>query len=131
MKHLILLFSSMVFVTLSSQAQDINDKTKVDTASLIGNWQIDLGPTPDAEAYYQSFIVNKINGNTFTGTFYGSPVNDGLINPNWDKVYFAFSTSDQTNTYYHSGYIQNGMLHGITYCPDRSFTAPWTGTQTE
>ena len=94
---------------------------------LVGEWTIDLRPTPDAEAYFQKFMVIAVDGNTFTGTFYGSPIENGLINRNWDKLYFAFTTSDASNDYYHSGYMENGTLEGITYCPNRTFTAPWTG----
>ena len=94
---------------------------------LIGNWKIDLRPTPDAEAYFQNFVVSSIDENSFTGTFYGSEIEESLINDYWPKVYFAFSTADQSNEYYHSGYIENGKVYGITYCPDREFTAPWTG----
>ena len=99
------------------------------TDPLIGEWTIDLRPTPDAEGYYQPFQVTKIEGNTFSGTFYGSPIENGLINRNWDKLYFAFTTSDASSDYYHSGYLENGSLQGITYCPNRSFTAPWTGVK--
>ncbi len=96
---------------------------------LVGEWSIDLRPTPDAEGYYQKFEVTAIDGNTFTGTFYGSSIENGLINRNWDKLYLAFTTSDASNDYYHSGYLENGTLEGITYCPNRTFAAPWTGVK--
>ena len=78
---------------------------------------------------FQSFVVKMINENTFTGTFYGSEIKNALINKNWPKIYFAFSTADQNNEYYHSGFIENDKLFGITYCPKREFTAPWTGVR--
>ena len=96
---------------------------------LTGNWKVDLRPTPNSEGYYQPFLVKSINNNTFSGTFYGSEIKNALINENWSKLYFAFSTSDQSNDYYHSGYLENGKLYGITYCPNREFTAPWTATR--
>ena len=85
--------------------------------ALQGSWTIDLRPTPDSEAYYQVFEVS----------FYGSTLENGLMNTQWERVYFAFTTSDQSNTYYHSGYLLDGKLYGISYCPGREFTAPWTG----
>ncbi|MEY8848772.1 hypothetical protein AB9K26_08150 [Psychroserpens sp. XS_ASV72] len=112
--------------TIIAQDLDTNSSTKVDL--LIGNWKIDLRPTPESEAYYQFFVVKEINENTFTGTFYGSEIKNGIINQNWSKLYFAFSTADQSNDYYHSGYLENGKVYGITYCPNRGFTNPWIGT---
>ena len=97
---------------------------------LIGNWTIDLRPSPDAEGYFQPMEIKSISDNTFEGTFYGSSVTDGYINTSWDRIYFAFSTSDGTHDYYHSGYMENGRLYGISYCPGRAFTAPWNGVKT-
>jgi hypothetical protein len=105
------------------------DSAMAQTDPLVGEWTIDLRPTPDAEGYYQMFVVTTVDGNTFSGSFYGSPVENGLINRNWDKLYFAFTTSDASNDYYHSGYLEDGSLHGISYCPNRAFTAPWTGVK--
>lgn len=96
---------------------------------LIGEWNIDLRPTPESEGYYQKFKVDQIDGRTFQGTFYGSTINDGYINNQWKRLYFAFSTSDSSNSYYHSGYILEGKIYGISYCPGRAFTAPWTGSK--
>ena len=96
---------------------------------LEGTWTVDLRPTPDSEAYYQNFYIGEINGTKFRGAFYGSPVQNGLLNTEWSRTYFAFSTSDSSNTYYHSGYLENGKLHGISYCPGRNFTSPWTAVK--
>lgn len=98
---------------------------------LKGKWTIDLRPTPASKAYYQVFEVTAIDGKTFSGTFYGSPVKGALINSEWDRLYFAFSTSDNTHTYYHSGSLHKGKLSGISYCPGRKFTAPWNSVKKE
>ena len=76
-------------------------------------------------------IISDIKDKTFQGTFYGSTIKDGLLNTSWDKIYFSFSTSDASHNYYHSGYLENGKLKGISYCPGRKFTAPWNGTLKE
>ena len=99
------------------------------TGDLIGDWIIDLRPTAQSEAYLQPFVVESIEDNTIKGTFYGSSLEDALLNDNWEKIYFAFTTKDSRNEYYHSGYLQDGKLFGISYCPNRNFTAPWTGTK--
>ena len=95
--------------------------------SIIGNWEIDLRPLPDADPYVQKFQVTAVVGNNFQGYFYGSPVRNGRLNRNWDRLYFAFTTSDQTHDYYHSGYLLNGKLYGISHCPGRELLQPWTG----
>ena len=118
----------IVFTPICLVAQD-NSNNLTEKNPIIGNWKIDLRPTPDSDGYYQSFVVKSIMDNTFTGTFYGSEIKNALINKNWPKTYFAFSTSDQSNEYYHSGYLENDKLFGITYCPTREFTAPWTGVK--
>jgi hypothetical protein len=119
----------LCFITIPLVAQEkVNDIVALED-NLIGEWTIDLRPTPDADAYFQSFVVVSIEDNTFKGTFYGSQLENSLMNTNWDKLYFAFTTRDQNNEYYHSGYLLNGKLFGITYCPNRKFTAPWSGTK--
>ncbi len=128
MKINFIIIALLLLIPISVIAQNGADTTKK-TNSLIGNWKIDLRPTPDAEGYFQIFEVKSIDSNTISGTFYGSEIKNALINKNWPKIYFAFSTSDQNNDYYHSGYIENDKLYGITYCPNREFTAPWTGTK--
>ena len=97
--------------------------------ALVGTWAIDLRPTPDAEAYFQPFVIENIEENTFSGTFYGSEIKNAILNKNWPKIYFAFSTSDANSEYYHSGYMIEDQLHGMTYCPNREFAAPWTGSK--
>ena len=110
----------LLFLSISIFGQDLD---------LAGEWVIDLRPTPDAEGYYQPFVITAINENRIEGTFYGSSIENGLINVYWEKLYFAFSTKDQNHSYYHSGYLKEGNLYGISYCPGRQFTAPWTGTR--
>lgn len=95
----------------------------------MGSWTIDLRPGPDAEGYFQPMIIKSVEENRISGTFYGSEIIDGFINSNWNRIYFAFSTADNSYTYYHSGYMQNGRLYGISYCPGRAFTAPWNGVK--
>ena len=97
--------------------------------SLLGRWEIDLRPTPDAEPYLQEFSVTGISGNTFEGFFYGSPLEGARLNQNWDELFFAFTTRDRTYEYYHSGYLRDGELYGVSYCPGREFVQPWTGVR--
>jgi hypothetical protein len=117
----------LLLIPCGMYAQEKNNDIIKASDTLIGEWTIDLRPTPESDGYFQSFIVELIEEKTFKGTFYGSDLENALLNSNWDKLYFAFTTRDQNNEYYHSGYLLNGKLFGITYCPNRSFAAPWTG----
>ncbi len=129
MKLIPFLCFTVLFVSSSLTAQEESQSKPVDKQKLLGEWTLDLRPTPQSEAYFQPFVVETIEDNSFTGTFYGSPIEGSLLNDSWEKLYFAFTTKDVNNEYYHSGYLQDGKLHGMTYCPDRSFTAPWSGSK--
>ena len=96
---------------------------------LEGTWKIDLRPTPDANPYFTTMTISEVSDKTIKGKFYGSSMTSGLLNSSWTKTYFAFTTSDATHTYYHSGYYLDGKVYGISYCPTRQLTAPWTGVQ--
>lgn len=96
---------------------------------LAGNWQVDLRPSPDAEPYYQELAIKVSKSGRLSGRFYGSKFKKGLLNDAWPQLYFAFQTRDKNNTYFHSGYLDGDRLHGQTYCPERSFIAPWTATR--
>jgi len=127
MKNKLIFTLSIILLSTALIAQESNTVTSK-SVQILGTWKIDLRPTPEADAYFQEFVVTKINDNVLEGSFYGSPISNGLVNFNWNLIYFAFSTSDASSDYYHSGYIADGKVHGISYCPNRNFTAPWTGT---
>lgn len=122
----IYLLSALLIGTIS-YAQNSNDRPEWSGQSLVGEWLIDLRPTPDAEPYFQVFAVEQVNDNTLTGSFYSSPIADGFVNANWSVLYFAFTTEDGTHSYYHSGKLVEGKLQGTTYCPGRALIAQWTG----
>ena len=94
---------------------------------LQGTWEIDLRPTPAAEPYLKEFVISNITDKSFSGVFYGSEFTGGQINVIWEKIYFAFTTGDKDSTYFHSGYVEDGKIYGITYSPERKFITPWTG----
>ena len=106
-------------------AQGTSDTT------LVGEWKIDLRPTPDSEHYYQVFAVESATDSSLDGSFYGSALEDGYVNAVWPELYFAFTTRDATHAYYHSGYLKEGKLFGTSYCPGRNFIARWTGERKE
>jgi CubicO group peptidase (beta-lactamase class C family) len=105
-------------------------KAKEAVASpLTGTWQLDLRPTPNSEPYLKDFIVSEMAGKGFSGEFYGTPFTGGQINSDWDKTYFAFTTHDKDNYYFHSGFVDGDMISGISHSAERKFTSHWTGAR--
>jgi len=100
---------------------------EVDFEKIKGTWIINLRPTPNSEAYLRDFVIIPMPEKTFSGEFYGTSFDTGKFNTDWEFVYFAFTTSDKENVYYHSGYIDGEKISGISYSPDRKFTSHWTG----
>ena len=96
---------------------------------LVGVWKVDLRPTPGAPAYFQEFVVSSVQGKTFTGTFYGAPVEQARINTDWGAVRIAFVTSDASGPYNHSATLVGGRLEGLTNSTGRDFLSIWTATR--
>ena len=97
-----------------------------DPNQLIGSWEVDLRPKPGAEPYFQEFIVSEINGKTFSGTFYGTPVTQGRINKDWGAVRIAFVTADQSGPYNHSAILSGDKLEGLSNSTGRDFLSYWS-----
>jgi hypothetical protein len=121
-----LLTSIFLVMAFSAAAQKITAPKPV-ADSALGTWIIDLRPTPESEPYLKEFKFTKIEGKNFDGEFYGYPFGGGFLNVDWDKIYFAFTTSDQGSTYFHSGYIEGDKVYGITLNENRKFVLPWRG----
>jgi hypothetical protein len=123
---LFLLVSSVVMAQVEKKNQvPVSNKPVADSA--LGTWVIDLRPTPDSEPYLKDFKFTKIEGKQFDGEFYGYPFTGGFLNLDWDKIYFAFTTADQSGTYFHSGYIEGNKVFGLTLNENRKFLLPWKG----
>ncbi len=107
----------------------INPTTGYDLEKIKGTWLLDLRPDPNSEPYLKDFIIIPTKGRAFSGEFYGTAFTTGYFNTDWENLYFAFSTKDKTNTYFHSGYIVGNKIYGISYSADRKFTSHWTGAK--
>ena len=94
---------------------------------LMGAWTLDLRPTPQSEAYLKDFDITAFEDGKLSGTFYGTEFKEGKINTAWGKIYFSFTTADQSNTYFHSGFVENGKIYGTSYSEGRNFMIPWFG----
>lgn len=104
---------------------------KVSAEPLIGKWRVDLTASP-AEGlkgrYYTDMVVESVEGDRITGTFYGSRIENGRINRSWGAVRFAFRTHDGGGgAYDHSGELVDGrLIRGLSHAIDRDFLAVWT-----
>ena len=89
MKFIIIAFTPILF---SFQLLAQNNSTQ--EYLFEGSWTIDLRPNENADPYLKEFVVELDSNNVFHGIFYGSEFENRLINNNWEKLYFAFSTKD-------------------------------------
>ena len=127
-------FSEQLYLISTGQKATIPLRKKQDDAintlkldKIQGTWLVDLRPDPNSEPYLRDFIVTPTIGKEFEGEFYGTKFTGGYCNTDWDNIYFAFTTGDKDNIYYHSGYIIGEKIFGITYSEGRKFTSHWTG----
>lgn len=118
---IILLFIPFKITSAQSETKDLKP------SEIKGTWIIDLRPTPDSESYLKDFSIENIVGKSFSGKFYDTDFENGQLNLDWGKIYFAFTTKDASNSYFHSGYFERDKVFGVSYSPERIFTLPWTG----
>jgi hypothetical protein len=90
---------------------------------------VDLRPDPAAEGYYQQFVVTAVQGKTFSGTFYGTPISQARINTDWGAVRIAFVTADGSGAYNHSAVLTGDKLEGLTNSTGRDFLSYWSATK--
>jgi hypothetical protein len=124
-----LLQSVLALALISGCASSSQDATSVDAQQLIGAWKVDLRPGPSAPPYFQEFVVSSVKGKTFTGTFYGAPIEQARINTDWGAVRIAFVTSDQSGPYNHSAVLTGSRLEGLTNSTGRDFLSYWSAAK--
>lgn len=99
---------------------------------LLGTWKVDLRPSPEAEPYFQDFVVSSVRpNNTFEGMFYGTPISEARINTAWGTVRIAFVTADPSGPYHHTAVLQGGRLEGLTHSTGRDFLSYWSAVKPE
>jgi hypothetical protein len=121
--------SLMSAVLIAGCAAPIPDQKPISAQVLLGTWQVDLRPVPSEPAYFQAFVVSSIQGKTFTGTFYGAPIEQARINTDWGAVRIAFVTADQSGPYNHSATLVGNRLEGLTNSTGRNFLSYWSATK--
>jgi hypothetical protein len=103
--------------------------TPVNAQDLIGTWTVDLRPRPGDAEYFQEFVIAEVPGKGFTGTFYGTKVEQARINTDWGAVRIAFVTSDQSGEYHHSAVLKGGRLEGLSNSTGRDFLSYWSAVK--
>ena len=98
-------------------------------AILLGTWQVDLRPTPDAEPYYKEFVVTSVQGNSFSGSFYGAAISQARINTDWGNLRIAFVTADGSGAYHHSAVLDDNKLEGLSNSTGRNFLSYWSAVK--
>ncbi len=120
---------ALIFMTAVAMVQ-AETAAPLQPTQLLGIWQVDLRPTPDAKLYLQQFVVTKVNpDNSFEGTFYGAPIAQARINKDWGAIRIAFVTADQSGPYNHSAALQGAKLEGLTNSTGRNFLAYWSAVK--
>jgi hypothetical protein len=128
-QHMRTLSSLIALTLLAGCVAQTNVPARVDAQALVGAWKVDLRPVPTDPAYFQAFVVTSIQGKTFTGTFYGAPVEQARINTDWGAVRIAFVTADQSGPYNHSATLIENRLEGLTNATGRNFLSYWSATK--
>jgi hypothetical protein len=95
--------------------------------NLVGTWELDLRPSPESDVYKKDFDITGFSDGKLKGVYYGTEFNNGKINTAWGKIYFSFSTADQSGAYHHAGYIDSGKMYGTSRSDGRDFMIPWFG----
>ena len=119
---------SMICIGLEGCSSNASNAV-TDEDVLLGTWQVDLRPTPDAEPYYSEFVVTAVQAGTFEGTFYDSPISEARINNDWGTLRIAFVTVDESGPYYHSAALEHEKLEGLSHSSGRDFLAYWTAVR--
>jgi len=100
---------------------------ELDVQQLIGEWKVDLRPSPDAEPYFQKLIITEVNGQSFKGTFYyDSEIIHAALNLEWGVITLAFVTQDNSGFYNSAAHIIDGKLRGTTHSIGRDFVSVWS-----
>lgn len=100
---------------------------ELDAQQLVGEWKVDLRPSPDAEAYFQKLVIAKVEDQSIEGTFYyDSEIIHSALNLEWGAITMAFVTQDNSGYYNSSARLIDGKLSGTTHSIGRDFVAVWT-----
>ena len=127
------IFSMVLLLSCMNAAHTDESETKPllradDPSVLIGTWNIDLRPTPDAAPVIEQLKITRVDGNRIYGTFYNSTIQYGKLNDDWGTLVIAFVTQDGGGGRYNtSAELVGDVMKGRTHSLSRNFLSVWTG----
>lgn len=99
---------------------------------LIGEWKVDLRPTPLSAPYFQRLVITELGDRTFKGTFYyDSEIKEARINRDWEELTIAFITEDGTGAYNTVARLEGDILKGTTHSIGRDFLSIWSAEKVD
>jgi len=121
-------FAAVAMTLCLAAASPAASRAPIDESALVGAWRVDLTSQPGDAPYYSEMVVTTAAGGRITGTFYGSPMENGRVLRDWGTVRFAFVTRDGGGgVYNHSGELVDGrLLRGLSHALQRDFLSVWT-----
>lgn len=124
-----LIISPLLCLLLSACSTPFASSAAVDADGLVGTWDVDLRPSPDAPPYLQELVIESVEGLTFVGSFYGAEVTEARINVDWGALRIAFVTEDGSGPYHHSAVLRGSVLDGLSNSTGRDFLRYWSATR--
>ena len=122
-----IIMKTLFILTLILSFTAIEAPSTVDTSVLVGEWKLDMTPQNPDDSNFAMMRIEKVDDNTFAGTFYreGVAIRNGQINTQRGVVYGALVSGDNSGLYNTAFYYEDGRLYGSTHALDRGFLAVW------
>jgi hypothetical protein len=95
-------------------------------SGLIGNWTVDLRPSPKSPAHPKPMVLSIAADGSLTGEFYEHAIEKGRAGATNGHDCFAFHTSDQSGPYQTSGCLVGNQINGQTWSEGRDFILVWS-----
>lgn len=97
--------------------------------SLVGDWIVDLRPSPSAPAYLKPMTISVGSDGAVAGTFYDRPIEMGRASSVGDRQCFSLRTVDNSGPYHTSGCLVGDRIEGQTWSEGRAFLLIWTAVR--
>ncbi len=100
---------------------------------MFGSWDVDLRPTPTADAYLVPMTFNRNDDGTYSATFYGGVAASEIqVNSYFEEPHVAFITNDGSSDYHTTFRLVNeNELRGTTHSVGRDFLAVWSAKRSD
>jgi len=109
------------------------EPAKPGVEAMLGAWDVDLRPTPDADEYLMRLTLTRNDAGELEATFYNGSVATNIVtNASFDRPHVAFITSDGVGDYHTEfSLTPGGTIEGRTHAVKREFLSVWRGKRAE